>query len=160
MDPLEDDPEAPLSDLERRMGRWRPASGSLDRDRMLFDAGRASARGESWGRLVGALAACLALVALGLGGLLVRERGYRHALEVTLAERTREPVLPEPVSPLPTLGEPAPYSYLALSRRIQASGLEELPPAAPNAPRGEIPERPEPPFTPLSTRGRGGLMEL
>ena len=81
-------------------------------------------------------------------------------LEVTLAERTREPVLPELVPPLPPLAEPAPDSYLALSRRILASGLEDLPPAASNAPRGEIPERPEPPLTPLSARGRGGLMDL
>ncbi len=160
MDPLEDDPEAPLSDLERRMGRWRPASGSLDRDRMLFDAGRASARGESWGRLVGALAACLALVALGLGGLLVRERGYRQGLEVALAERTREPAPREMVAPLPPFAEPAPDSYLALSRRILASGLEELPPTVSNAPRDEISERPEPTLTPLSVRGRGGLREL
>ena len=99
MDPLEDDPEVPLSDLERRLEQWRPASGSLDRDRMLFDAGRASARAESWGRLGAALAASFALVAVGLGGLLVRERAHRHGLEVALAERTREPALPELVIP-------------------------------------------------------------
>lgn len=160
MDPLEDLPEGPLSDLERRLERWRPLPGSLDRDRMLFDAGRAAARAESWGRLGAALAASFALVAVGLGGLLVRERGDRHALEATLAERTREPALPERVSPLPTFAEPAPNSYLALSRRILASGLEELPQAASNAPRGEIPERPEPPLTPLDARWRGGLMDL
>ena len=160
MDSLEDNPEGPLSDLERRLEQWRPASGSLDRDRMLFDAGRASARAESWGRLGAALAASFALVAVGLGGLLVRERAHRHGLEVALAERTREPALPELVSPLPPLAEPAPNSYLALSRRILASGLEELPPAASNAPRSEIPERPEPPLTPLDARRRGGLMDL
>ncbi len=160
MDPLEDNPEGPLSDLERRLEQWRPSPGSLDRDRMLFDAGRASARAESWGRLGLALAASFALVAVAMGGLLVRERGYRHALEVTLAERTRAPASPEVDLPPPSFAEPAPNSYLALSRRILASGLVELPPEAPNAPRGEIPERPEPPLTPLSTRGRGGLMDL
>ncbi len=160
MDPNEDNPEAPLSDLERRLERWRPASGSLDRDRMLFDAGRAAARAESWGRLGVALAASFALVSVGLGGLLVRERGYRHDLEVTLAERTREPVLPELVSPPPALAEPAPNSYLALSRRILASGLEDSPTEASDAPRGEVPESLEPPLTPLSIRGRGGLMDL
>lgn len=160
MDAIEDEPEGPLKDLERRLEQWRPSPGSLDRDRMLFEAGRAAARAESWGRLGMALTACFALVAVGLGGLLVRERGYRHALEVTLAERTREPVLPELVSPAPPYAEPAPNSYLALTRRILASGLEELPPAAPSAPLDELPERPEPPLTPLSEWGSGGLMDL
>ena len=34
---------ADLSALERRLAAWRPAAGALDRDRMLYDAGRAAA---------------------------------------------------------------------------------------------------------------------
>ena len=159
MDPHEDLPECPLSDLERRLQRWRPLPGSLDRDRMLFDAGRASARAESWGRLGAALAASFALVAVGLGGLLVRERGYRHALEVTLAERTREPVLADPAPPpLPSRPAPARDSYLALTRRILTTGLDDLPPSASKVSRGELTDGPAPSFVPL--RVRGGLMEL
>ena len=159
MDPLKDNPEGPLSDLERRLGQWRPLPGSLDRDRMLFDAGRAAARAESGGRLGGALAASFALVAVGLGGLLVRERGHRHALEVTLVERTREPVIVEPVPPmLPAPPELAPDSYLVLTRRILTTGLDDLPPSTSKVPRGELPDRPVPSLVPL--RVRGGLMEL
>ena len=79
------DPEGDLSALERRLGNWRPAAGVVDRDRMLFEAGRAAARNESWGRFGGLSSAFLALVALGLGGLLVREQGNRRALEATVA---------------------------------------------------------------------------
>ncbi len=159
MAPLEDLAEGPLSDLERRLEQWRPLPGSLDRDRMLFEAGRASARAESWGRLGAVLAASFALVAVGLGGLLVRERGHRHALEVTLAERTREPVIADPVlPPLPSRPEPAPDSYLALTRRILTTGLDDPPPLASNARSGELPDRSAPSLTPL--RVRGGFLEL
>ena len=36
-----------LTALERRLAAWRPAAGALDRDRMLYDAGRAAAAGPS-----------------------------------------------------------------------------------------------------------------
>ena len=38
------EPSGPdLTALERRLSAWRPAAGALDRDRMLYDAGRAAA---------------------------------------------------------------------------------------------------------------------
>ena len=43
------DHEKDLIALERRLAAWRPAGGALNRDRMLFDAGRATERAE--GRL-------------------------------------------------------------------------------------------------------------
>ena len=71
--------EFDLSELERRLAAWRPAAGALDRDRMLYEAGRAAARADgrvqSW-RLA---TAALVLLAVGLGGLLVHERSQRHA---------------------------------------------------------------------------------
>src|SRR5262249_5023003 len=69
------DPE--LSALEQRLAAWRPASGALDRDQMLYDAGRAAAHAEnrlqSW-RLA---TAALLVISIGLGGLSVYQRSLR-----------------------------------------------------------------------------------
>jgi hypothetical protein len=55
-----------LTALERVLTALQPAAPQLDRDRILFEAGRASARGRFWP----AAAALLALVSAGLGGAL------------------------------------------------------------------------------------------
>ena len=74
-------PRDDLTDLERRLAALRPASGGLDRDRMLFDAGRASARAEGRARAWALSAAASALVAVGLGVGLARERSRALGLE-------------------------------------------------------------------------------
>src|SRR4051812_23367722 len=68
------DPEDDLIALERRLEGWRPVANfcAVDRDRLFYEAGRAAARSRvhpAW-----LSTACLALVALTLGGLLVHER--------------------------------------------------------------------------------------
>src|SRR5262249_43180209 len=96
----EHDPD--LTALEDRLATWRPATGALDRDQMLYDAGHAAARADirisSW-RLA---TATLALISIGLGGLLVhqeslrarerawlaREQSQRLALETAFVART------------------------------------------------------------------------
>ena len=68
-----------LSEFERRLSGWRPASDGLDADAMLFAAGRASVRSPArfaWP----AIAACLALVVGLLGNRLVNERAENRQL--------------------------------------------------------------------------------
>lgn len=75
MDLTKERPEDDLTDLERRLRQWQPTALGLDRDRMLFEAGRATARAEIWGWVpIGSIAALL-IVAVGLGVLVARERG-------------------------------------------------------------------------------------
>jgi hypothetical protein len=134
------DPE--LSALEQRLAAWRPSPGALDRDRMLYDAGRAAARAEnrlqSW-RLA---TAALLVISIGLGGLLVyqrslrlldrdllaQEQARRHALETALAAGDR------PLEPAPGISAPAvqatsiqrlpPTSYFILTARLTRSGQD------------------------------------
>jgi hypothetical protein len=146
MDPKhhDEDPIGPdLSALERRLSAWRPSAGSLDRDRMLYDAGRASAAGGAspW-RLA---ATALLLISMGLGGalihqrsalagersLLAQERAHRRGLETALAARAGVPH-PTPHAPSPSpasrdaaIEAPAPNSYLVLTARM-AAGIDDL----------------------------------
>ena len=138
MDPDRDDenPIGPdLTALERRLAGWQPSAGSLDRDRMLYDAGRAAAGARTWR----AIAASLLIASVGLAALLAhqhsslvrerallsQERAERLQVETALAAR---PAAAQPAtsSPLPAAIEPpSPSSYLALSARM-ADGLDDL----------------------------------
>jgi hypothetical protein len=127
--PDDRDPIGPdLTALERRLSAWRPCAGGLDRDRMLFDAGRASASagGRPW-RLA---TAALLLATAGLGGLLAqqratlaRERSHRLELETALAARI-EATRPRSYAPvtveIPPIEPPSPSSYLVLTARLAA----------------------------------------
>jgi hypothetical protein len=120
-----------LTAMEQRLAAWRPAAGALDRDRMLYDAGRAAAMAESRVRSWRLAPAALVLVAGTLGGLLMHERALlalersqRQSLEATLAARpgTLEPTSTAlgPVDSSPA--EPlAPTSYFALTSRLAGS---------------------------------------
>ncbi len=125
-----------LTALERRLSAWRPAAGALDRDRMLYDSGRAAAGARPW-RLA---AAALLLATLGLGGLLVHERSELarersllaqervHRLEVETALAARAGAS-QPFAAVPAAtpaGLPAPDSYLVLTSRL-AQGVVEAP---------------------------------
>lgn len=163
MDATEHGPEGDLTDLERRLARWQPASLGLARDRMLFEAGRATARAEVWARVPLASAAVLALVAVSLGAMLVRERDQRHALEVRIVQQTNlpKPTAP-PIEPAPAPiveRPPAPDSYLVLTHHMLAVGLDDapLPMPTPSATPGDTSPRADPP---LRVRGPGGLMNF
>ncbi|GIW86433.1 MAG: hypothetical protein KatS3mg108_0757 [Isosphaeraceae bacterium] len=118
-----------LSELERRLAGWQPAAPTnLSRERMLFEAGRASAvsaRGP-W-----TLSACLAMVCASLGAGWAAERSGRIQAENVAARLTpREaPTAIEPTSsiPPPTMPRrpPDPSSYFALTQRAEliVSGL-------------------------------------
>jgi hypothetical protein len=121
-----------MSEVACRLAAWRPASGGLDRDRMLYEAGRAAAqadgRGQSW-RLA---TAALTLLTVGLGGLLAHERSQRRALETSIAMAARiNPAQPageiaSSASRETSAIEPfAPDSYFALTSRL-ARGVPDL----------------------------------
>src|SRR5205814_842686 len=102
-------PQGDLNDLERRLAGWRPAASGLDRDRLMFEAGRASARPGRRERIGSVSLACLALV---LGVLLAQERAQRRAGTagpVTTAPSPSPAV--SPASSSPALA-PDPDSYL------------------------------------------------
>jgi len=112
-----------LTDMERRLAAWQPAADGLDADCLMFAAGRASVRGRvAWP----VLAACLALLAAGLGAWGVAERHERQAL----AQLIRGPYAPAPApltSEPPSSPEPpSPYSVLA-SHRVLERGLDAWP---------------------------------
>jgi len=122
-----------LNALEFRLREWQPAPGGLDRDRMIFEAGRAAsrqARPAPWRRFVwpsaAALAACLTL-AMGLAWR--AERTRREVLEVLLLAQQATPpgggsreqppaVARTEVPPTP---EERPSSYLSLIHRLDAA---------------------------------------
>jgi hypothetical protein len=153
------DREPDLTELERRLAAWRPAAGTLDRDRMLYEAGRAAAGGSRPWRLA---TAALLLVSLALGGvaaqqrsrldhdraLLAHEHARRLELETALAiasdgSRTSAPDPALAADFLPS-GPPAPGSYLALTARL-ADGFEEATwPGAAAVDREPAPNRPGP----------------
>lgn len=132
-----------LTDLERRLSGWRPAGpGPYVRDRLLFEAGRASAI-PAWDRTLWRFGvAALVFLNVGLGGLLFqtmlqRDRAERaliaqvqalHEAQVALAalnahadmSRDARESLPE-YQP----AELRPSSYLALSRRLRSGGPED-----------------------------------
>jgi hypothetical protein len=117
-------PAGDLNDLERRLAEWRPSASGLEVDRLMFDAGRASAR-SGRGRLVWpAVSAGLALTAIALGIGLAHERASRQELAMQVRDST-PPVAPargsepgpaeSPPTP-PTQAPPA--SYLAARRAL------------------------------------------
>ena len=156
-------PRDDLTDPERQLAALRPTARGLDRDRMLFEAGRASARAGDRARVWALSAAASALVVVGLGVALARERSRTLGLERALivaqeaapAPRPPHATPPEPSQPI----EVAPDSYLALSRRALA-GLDDLP-AAPSRPPGDLgPPAPERVLSPLRGLGADGLRDL
>ena len=130
-----------LTALEHRLSGWRPSAGSLDRDRMLYDAGRAAAAGARPWPL---MAASLLLATLGLAALLAhehsalgrertllaQERAQRRQLETALAARTEasQSTFPSPVQQDAPIEPPAPSSYLALTARLAADVDDPAPP--------------------------------
>jgi hypothetical protein len=138
-------PEYDPSGFERRLASWLPAASALDRDRMLFEAGRAAARAESRGGVWPSAAVGLVALLAGLGGVLARERAQRQALEAALAARPPAQALvfastPPRVALLePGGGRLGPSSYFVLTTRL-ASGELDFPPVA-LKPEAERPSR-------------------
>lgn len=151
----------PLNGLERQLAGLKPSPLAIDRDRMMYLAGRASAAQSVRGRLAGA--ASLSVLAILCGGIAVMfatERGRRIELERLVAERSRKDSANPRLEVIVAQSPPAPSSYLALSQ--MGFGPDE----EPSAPLASDPVRlagsmyREPPLSPLSARARGGLAEF
>jgi hypothetical protein len=111
-----------LSDFERRLADWQPASRGLDADAMLFAAGQAAGRRGSNQLVWPALCALLAVQAAGLGAWAVSERAERQALASRLPERAptsgQSPAIVVAVIPGPSY-EPSPGDYLSTRRVLE-----------------------------------------
>jgi hypothetical protein len=140
-----DEPDAlpeDLNNLEHRLTAWQPSSEETlaEADRMLFAAGRASACRMRL--LWPATAACLALLAAGLGVWVASEREQRLILTQQLEEREARPrtlvlqVKPAPSEPLPA------DSYLVLRRSLENDPDGSPPPVDPSPAPGLLPEGP------------------
>ena len=138
--------ENDLSEVERRLAGWQPASGSLDADAMLFAAGQAAGRRGQRPLLWPALCALLAVQAAGVGVWGLSEHAERLALAASLSQRAPVPS-PSAASGLAVIPEssyqPSPGDYLS-SRRLMEQDpngwLASLQPAGPQVPGQPPPE--------------------
>jgi hypothetical protein len=118
-----------LAAVERRLMQWNPASGRLDRDRVLFESGKASAQPRAGRGSWVVLSIVMTGAALVFGSLFVQERGQRRTLAKALREsgKVGAIVTREPVKVFP-LDAPAARSseneYLPLRNRVLARGLD------------------------------------
>src|SRR5262245_23539981 len=79
-------PAGDLKDRERRLDEWRPSPSGLEVDRLMFVAGRASARSGRGRWIWPAVSAGLALTAIALGIGLAHERAARLELAMRLRD--------------------------------------------------------------------------
>jgi hypothetical protein len=132
-----------LSDVERRVAGWRPASAGLGSDATLYAAGLAAGRRGRGRRLWPALCLVLAIQSVGLGIWGLSERAGRRALAGRLAEPSPAPgAPPAPAGVAPP--ESSPDGYYHLLRQTEQDPnrwLVSLPSATPRTP---LPAPPEP----------------
>ncbi|HEV3165474.1 MAG TPA: hypothetical protein VGZ22_15715 [Isosphaeraceae bacterium] len=157
-----DSPERDLSDLERRLRRWQPAPAALDRDQMLFEAGRAAARTQASSLLWPAVAASLALATASLGGLWVHERSHRQSLELVLAKREAMPASGLAIANLPpvVVAQPEPDSYLVLTHQLLAEGPTDRATDAQRSPPGRKLTSPDSAAAPLRAHLGEAILDL
>jgi hypothetical protein len=167
--------EDDLIRLEQRLGDWSPSLGGLDRDRFLYEAGRAdlAARDRRLFKALLAASIALALAAVGSGAAWRLEHDRNGRLEAELAQGRQEIrrllAIQDRVAPpshlafqeptdTPGPETPDPFSYLALSRRIAGGRIDFDRPERPAASNGDRPSRPHP--APLRVGDRDQLLDL
>ena len=147
----EDEPE--LSEIEAALGSLVPSRSRVDRDRVMYQAGRASSRPAPSGRRPWiAVAASLGLVALGEAALLARAPSERVVFVREPAPSPAGPALevasvrppasgPRPPGPSPDLG---PGAHNRLAWQVLRYGLDGLPAPSPSAGGGDLAPWPAP----------------
>jgi hypothetical protein len=122
---MSDEVPTPLNDLARDLRELKPRCDLPGRDRIMFEAGRRSARGSrAWPAVSGALAATL-LIAIS-GDPTAKEK-TRRELPHTIAYDARRMV---PVQPLTVNLEPLtplPAGYLRTRNEVLRWGVDVLP---------------------------------
>ncbi len=148
-----------LTTLEARLRKWAPVPSRIERDRLIFEAGKQSVNADR-NRFSWPLATVASILAAGLLGVSWdAERGRRHALEHELAT-FRPGVDPAPSAPArPVVFAAEPSSYLALTRSIRVFGELMLAPEGQNGPRGPFSHPNHEPCT-LRSGSREFSMEL
>ena len=119
-----------LSGIEHALGALKPAPARLDRDALLFEAGRAAGRAESRQAGLRLVCAALVFVSLGLSGL----AWTQHRELRDLVALVPSPEVSPPAEVI--VGRPDPSSYLALrhSLDVPAPVVPTSPPTAPGEP--------------------------
>jgi hypothetical protein len=116
-------------DLTAKLARFTPTG--LDRDAVLFAAGRAAGRRTVWKWLTAALAISNAVTLVALA--------WPKPTPAVMTEPNSPPAVSSPSAEEP-YGPPAPSSYLALLKDVEAGRMPapvdgESPPARPLTPR-------------------------
>ena len=152
--------EDDLSDFERHLADWQPASVGLSADAMLFAAGQAAGRRERSQLLWPMLCALLFVQAAGLGVWGLSERAERQVLASRLSDRARA----HSASPAPVVVvressyEPPPVDYLSTRRQMEQDPNGWLGSRQPSGLQALGPSPPSPAI--LTPRQRDGLFDL
>lgn len=115
-----------LNNLEGALRALKPASPALERDRLMFEAGKAAGSGPGW--LWPTATAAALLVALGLSATLFLREPPERVVYVKVSE---PPPVPEPIAIEIEPTKPAPptrLAYLSLRERVLRDGVDGLPP--------------------------------
>ncbi|MCI0464802.1 MAG: hypothetical protein L0Z62_48375 [Gemmataceae bacterium] len=136
--------DAELRRLEAALATLTPRVDTLDRDRLMFQAGQASVPRRGW--LWPCTSAALAAVSVALGGMLLRP-GPRIVEHVVYLPRPEAAPLPAPLvetartDPDPgatasaeSEGWPTDNAYFRLQQHLFRWGLDGLPPPSPALP--------------------------
>ena len=152
--------EDDLSDFERHLAGWQPASDGLSADAMLFAAGQAAGRRGRSQLLWPMLCALLTLQAAGLGVWGLSERAERQVLASRLSERApTHSASPAPVVVVRESSyEPSPVDYLSTRRQMEQDPNGWLASRQPAGLQALGPSPPSPAI--LTPRQRDGLFEL
>jgi hypothetical protein len=116
--------------IAERLSRFTPEAAGLDRDALLFAAGRAAARPSRWW----VAAACLLALSQGVTLICLWPR-QPVPVSSAPAAPTTPAVQPSPADPPSTAEDPQPW---AMTRQALTSG--ELPPY--RGPKAFVPDRP------------------
>lgn len=149
-----------LKGLAERLSGWQPSAGNLDRDRLLYEAGREAGLAEAraifrrrfWP--MSAIAASLLILSLGL----IATRSPDRKQPVKHVEMVKAPVADRTTDDEAPIAPADPNSYLALSRRIGAGSLDSVP--TDRARTRSAPSNPVDSLTPLRTRDLDRLLNL